>query len=270
MPVLLNFMKLFSTALLLGAVVASSLTLSSCDDKDKNKPAPVGELDIEFDNVVGAQALALNTGTYTNAAGNTFTVSKFNYYISNIKLTKADGTEWAEPESYHLVEENVAASQSVSLTKIPAGDYTKLTFTIGVDSARNVSGAQTGALDPNKEMFWTWNTGYVFTKLEGTSPQSTSSNNGLTFHIGGFKAPNNTIRTVSPALPSGTTALQVRADRTPEVHLKVDVLGMFNGPTAARNIDFRTLSFTMGGATSVPVANNYAAGMFRIDHVHGN
>ena len=270
MPVLLNFMKLFSTALLLGALVASSLTLSSCDDKDKNKPAPVGELDLEFDNVVGAQALVLNTGNYTNAAGNAFTVSKFNYYISNIKLTKADGTEWQEPESYHLVQENVAASQALTLKDVPAGDYAKLTFTVGVDSARNVAGAQTGALDPNNEMFWSWNTGYVYTKLEGTSPQSTSTNNGLTFHIGGFKSPNNTIRTVSPALPAATPALQVRADRTPEVHLKVDVLGMFNGQTAANNIDFRTLSTTMGGANSVKVANNYAAGMFRIDHVHGN
>lgn len=268
MPFLLNFMKLFSTALLLGAVLASSLTLSSCDEKEKNTPTPTGEMDIEFDNVVGAQALALNTGTYTNAVGNTFTVSKFNYYISNIKLTKADGTEWKEPESYHLVQENVAASQLVTLKDIPAGDYTKLTFTIGVDSARNVAGAQTGALDPNNDMFWSWNTGYVFTKLEGTSPQSTSAGNGLTFHIGGFKFPTNTIRTVSPALPAATAALQVRADHTPEVHLKVDVLRMFSGPTAVDNIDFRTVSFTMGGTNSVKVANNYATGMFRIDHVH--
>ncbi|GGG40807.1 MbnP family protein [Hymenobacter glacieicola] len=263
-------MKLLSTALLLSGLAVASCSFSSCQDKNNtDDPTPeVGEMDLEFDHVVGSQALVLDAATYTNAAGNPFTVSLFNYYVSNIKLTKADGTEWAEPESYHLVKENEAATQKVTLKQIPAGTYTKLTFTIGVDSARNVAGAQTGALDPSHGMFWTWNTGYIFTKLEGRSAQA-SGNGGLTFHVGGFRAPNNTIRTVSPALPNGTP-LYIRADHAPEVHLKVNVLGMFNGPTAASNIDFRTLSNTMGGAQSVKVANNYAAGMFRIDHVHTN
>jgi hypothetical protein len=262
-------MKFAFSAPLWGAVTACSLLLSSCDDTPETKtPAPaVGEVDLEFDSVVGSLPLALDGATYTNAAGNAFTVSRFDYYVSNIRLGRADGSEWREPESYHLVQTRVGNSQRFTLPQVPAGDYTRLTFTIGVDSARNVAGAQTGALDPNNDMFWSWNSGYVYTKLEGTSPQAAGGT--LTFHVGGFRSPNNTIRTVSPALPAGVV-LQVRPERTPQVHLKADVLGLFNGPTPARHIDFRTLSFTMGGANSVRVADNYAAGMFRIDHVHGN
>ncbi|GAB2968283.1 hypothetical protein GCM10027048_43910 [Hymenobacter coalescens] len=257
-------MNLLSSALLLGAAVASSLTFTACGSKKKD-PAAQGELALQFDHVVGSRPLVLNTDTYTNGAGNPFTVTTFNYYISNIRLTQADGTEWAEPESYHLIKENSPASKKLTLTGIPAGDYRKLTFTIGVDSARNVAGAQTGALDPLNDMFWTWNTGYVYTKLEGTSPQA-PGNGSLVFHVGGFRWPNNTIRTVAPALPANTV-LAVRAGRAPQVHLKVDVLSMFNGPTAARTVDFRTLSNVMGGPNAKLLADNYATGLFRVEHV---
>ncbi|RPD45745.1 hypothetical protein DNI29_16440 [Hymenobacter sediminis] len=241
--------------------------LVSCKDtqQDEVLAPPTGKVVLEFDHVVGNQALDLETTTYTNAAGNPFTVNTFNYYISNIKLTQADGTVWSETESYHLVKESDASSQQVTLQQVPAGKYTRLTFTIGVDSARNVAGAQAGALEPRNGMFWTWNSGYIFTKLEGRSEQA-PGNKALIFHIGGFKAPNNTIRTISPALP-GNAPLQVQASHDLQVHLKVDVLGMFNGPTPNDNIDFRTLYDVMGGREAVRLADNYAAGMFRIDYV---
>jgi hypothetical protein len=134
-----------------------------------------------------------------------------------------------------------------------------------VDSARNVSGAQKGALDPNNGMFWTWNSGYIFTKLEGYSPQSSSG--GLVFHIGGFKSPDNTIRTVSPAFPVGTKLL-VRADHSPEIHFNVNVMKMFTGSTTIRFADLNDTMHTPG--SSVLVANNYAAGMFSVEHIHAN
>ncbi|RSK33870.1 MbnP family protein [Hymenobacter metallilatus] len=240
-----------------------TIALAACKE-DADVLAPAGTLDIELDHVVGTTPLTLTTGTYTTPLGQQFTVSTFNYYLSNIRLKKADGTEYAEPESYHLVKESDATTKAFTLKDVPAGDYTSLSFTIGVDSARNVSGAQTGALDPSNGMFWTWNSGYIYTKLEGSSPQA-GGNKQLLFHIGGFKKPNNTIRTVSPSLNGAT--IQIRKDRTPAVHLAADVLKMFTGPNP---INFATLSNTMGGSSSVLVADNQAAGMFRVDHVHAN
>ena len=209
----------------------------------------IGTINIDFDNVVGTNDLALNTGSYTNAAGNTFKVSKFIYYISNIKLTKTDGTKFVDKNSYYLINEATAASQSLSLDSIPVGDYNAIEFVIGVDSTRNVSGAQTGALDPTNDMFWTWNSGYIFVKMEGTSTSAPS--NDLTFHIGGFQSPNNTIRSVNRSFP---TNLTVKNTTVSKVKMKTDVLEMFTSP---QNIDFSTFNFTMGGPTSVTVANNY-------------
>jgi hypothetical protein len=179
-------------------------------------PTPVsqlGTINIDFDNVVGSNDLELNTGNYTNAAGNTFKVSKFIYYISNIKLTKTDGTKYVENNSYYLINEAQAASQTLSIDSIPVGDYNAIEFVIGVDSSRNVSGAQTGALDPTNDMFWTWNSGYIFLKMEGTS--SSASGNDLTFHIGGFKSPNNTIRVINRSFPTNLSVKNSNLSKQP-------------------------------------------------------
>lgn len=257
-------MKFSQLASFVTVLSLAALSLAGCKKDNTTPDSQTGEVDLEFEHTVGSVPLVLNTGTYATPAGDQFTVSKFKYYISNIKLTRTDGTQYVQPESYYLVDGSASASQHLALKDVPVGDYKGLTFTIGVDSARNVAGAQTGALDPSNSMFWSWNSGYIFAKLEGTSPQSTDPANALTFHIGGFKSPNNTIRTVSPAFPN---TLLVRADHSPEIHYQVDVLKMFTGPNTIR---FGTLSTSMGGATSVLVANNYAQGMFTVEHIHAN
>ena len=259
-------MKFTFTTSIFSVLAVAAISLTGCK-KDNETPAnQTGEVDIELEHTVNTAPLTLNTQTYSTPAGDQFTVSKFKYYISNIKFLKTDGTVYAPAESYYLVDASVSSSQHLALKDVPVGDYKGLTFTIGVDSARNVAGAQTGALDPSNTMFWSWNSGYIFTKLEGTSPQSKDQGNAITFHIGGFKSPTNTIRTVSPAFPSGINLL-VRTDHSPEIHYNVDVLKMFTGPNTIR---FGTLSTSMGGATSVLVANNYAQGMFSVEHIHAN
>jgi hypothetical protein len=248
----LNYTTFFLSLIALAAT-------TSCDDDSPR----VGEVDLAFENVAGTTAAQLNSTTpYTTAAGDQFTITTLRYYISNIKFKRANGTEFVQPESYYLIDQGIESSLKFTIPNVPTGDYNNITFTIGVDSTRNVSGVQTGALSPG-DMFWTWNSGYIYTKLEGRSTQA--ANGGIIFHIGGFKAPNNTIRTVSPTM--NNNVLQVRTDRTPEVHLKADILKMFAGPNTIR---FATLNNVMGGPEAVKVADNQAAGMFTLDHISGN
>ncbi len=254
-------MKSFIIKYILILITFTSFVTSCKKDPDPEPtPDTVGQVNLEFEHVVGSEALALNPQQYTNANGDQFQVTTFKYYISNIVLTKADGTIYKQPESYYLVDEDQPASKLITLKDVPGGEYAGLTFTVGVDSVRNVSGAQTGALDPTQGMFWTWNTGYIFMKLEGYSPQS--ERGGLTFHIGGFQKPNNTIRTLSPSL--NNSKMLVAAGKEPQVHLKVDVLEMFQTPQV---IKFADLSTSMGGPSSVTIADNYRD-MFRVDHIH--
>ena len=211
--------------------------------------APV--LTINFVNVLGSKPLVLDSITYKNELGQPFTVTKFKYYISNISLTNSEGKVFPFHDTY-LVNEEEPTSKKISIDYIPSGFYTSITFTIGVDSAGNCSGAQTGALDPINAMYWAWNTGYIFVKMEGKSPVSKSPGNLLEFHIGGYKTPYNCIRTVTLKF---TKALTIADDGYGYVTIKADIAELFKTPTA---IDFSKLSSVTDFHNSITIANNYA------------
>ncbi|RZK37530.1 MAG: hypothetical protein EOO90_24970 [Pedobacter sp.] len=247
------------------AIVAIlSIAFTSCKKEEVVNTAEKGTFTLEFENQVNGAPLVLNTQNYTNAIGESFNISTFKYYVSNIKLTKTDGSIYVIPESYILMDAAKPSSLLNNLQDIPTGDYTNISFTIGVDKERNLAGAQTGALDPALGMFWTWNSGYIFVKFEGTSPQSTASDRSLTFHIGGIVDPNNTIRAFSSDFSTGNP-LRIRANKNPQVHFVVNAGSLFKGK---QNISFAQLNFTMGGANAVLVANNYVNGLFEFEHIH--
>jgi len=245
-------------------ITTITLGLISCKDEKIGAPLEKGTLTLEFENMVNDNPLILNNQNYTNANGDSYNITVFKYYISNISLTKGDGSVYKIPESYLLIDAAKPASSLNLLNDIPAGDYSQISFTIGIDKERNLAGAQTGALDPALGMFWTWNSGYIFVKLEGSSPQSTAANKSLTFHIGGIVDPNNTIRTYSKAFSPGNP-LRVRADKKPQIHFKVNAGSLFTGK---QTISFADLNFTMGGAKSVIIADNYVNGLIQLNHIH--
>jgi len=220
---------------------------------DEDHHAGTGTLRVNFTPMFGDSLLDLNTESYVTGNGDTLTVSLFKFYVSNVKLTDDEGNIHAVPESYYLINAETPTSETITLSDIPGGHYTSISFLIGVDSTRNVSGSQTGALDPANAMFWTWNSGYIMAKLEGSSPQSTQSFNAVTYHIGGFSGTNNAIRSVTIPL---TTNASVTSTGNPLVTLKADVAEWFVTPNT---INLATsANTTMPGALSVQIANNYS------------
>lgn len=240
--------------------------ISSCKNNDNknDNPTPTeqkGSVTIEFDHKFGTAEFALNTA-FTTQSSEQLTFTNVRYYITNFKLQKTDGSYWVAPESYYLVDVAKTNGTLLSIANVPAGDYKGVSYTIGVDSIRNVSGAQTGALDPANGMFWSWNTGYIFMKFEGTSPQS--SNGGFSYHVGGFTGVNNTIRENSHAF--GATNLQVKASATSKIHMMVDVQKVFDGEH--ETIKVATFNMIhMPGANAVKIAENFHHAI-EFDHVH--
>ncbi len=247
---------------------ALAVTVMACK-KDPTEPEPLpspvttGSMNVEFEPMVGDSDLVFNTKYYKNANNDSFTVSIFRYYISNIVLTKSDNSTFVFPSSYFKIDHNTAGKNVASLTGVPIANYKSMQFIIGVDSAHNVSGAQDGALAIS-DMFWSWNSGYIFAKFEGTSPKSTSTGKTLMYHIGGFKVSNSGIRTVN--LSFGSSTANVSAGTTPEIHLKSDLSKWFTG--TGGTIDFSTLNTIMSpGANSKKIADNYAQ-FITFEHVH--
>lgn len=259
----------------LTAIALIALTLINCKKDTVNAPEPepqvpapatTGSLKIYFEAMVGTDNLVLGTSnTYTNQAGNTFNVSMYKYYISNIKITKSDNSVWIESDSYHLIDHADTTTTLLNIANVPFGNYKAIEFMIGVDSARNNSGAQTGALDQINGMFWSWNSGYIMAKMEGNSPQSTAVGNKLTFHSGGFSGANKVMRIVSPSFNNDTA--KVTSTITPNIHLSSNLLEWFQSPTA---VDFSTLNtIHMPGPNAKTIADNYAD-MFKVEHIQNN
>ena len=254
-------------ALLLTGLLGVAVWACNTTDPD---PAQTGTLQLTFDNVAGVQDLQLTTGTYRNASGESFTPTAFNYFVSNIKLTAIDGRQYVVPQenSYFLIRENVPTSQTVSLANVPAGDYTSVSFLIGVDSLRSTMdiGQRTGVLDPAGDhtsangMYWSWNSGYIFMKLEGTSPSAptdATGSNTFRYHVGFFGGRDtrtiNNLKTVT--INFGSDRASVKPAQVPTVTVQTDVLKIFDGPTPvsiAKNPE------VMVSAYSQTVANNYA------------
>ena len=144
-----------------------------------------GQVKFSFKNMVDSLPMSFNTSvTYYNYAEQDYKINKFKYYISNISLTRTDGSVYKQRESYHLIDNAKGGGiYNLVLDSVPLGDYKSVNFILGVDSARNCSGAQTGALDPVYGLFWGWNQGYVFLMMEGSSTQSSAANKSLIFHL---------------------------------------------------------------------------------------
>jgi hypothetical protein len=247
--------KFSITALLLAI---GSIFYTGC--KKDEAPAPeepdhhegTGSLRINMVPMFGDSLLELSNESYVTANGDTLTVNMFKFYVSNIVLTDNAGGTYEVPDSYYLINAANTASQTIAIYDIPGGHYTNITFLVGVDSARNVSGAQDGALDPSNGMFWTWSSGYIMAKLEGTSPQSNASLNAVTYHIGGFSGATSGLRTVSVPL---TTNASVSSHGNPLVTITCDAAQWFSSPNI---IDISTDSYTMmPGTLSVMIADNY-------------
>jgi hypothetical protein len=251
-------------------IVCIPLFFVACEISEIN-PNDKNAVSLNFENMVGTEPVVLNTKTYTNASGEDFTISTLNYFVSNISLKKADGTELKFADKYFLVKESDKASKTITLSDVPAGDYTSVSFMIGVDSLKSVSevSQRTGVLDPasygTDNMYWSWNSGYIFFKMEGTSAKSTATNKGYKFHIGGFggmsaKTANN-LRTITLSM---TDMAKVRKNIAPEVHLSIDAQKVFK--TSLKIAEINTI---MNPALGIVIANNYKD-MFAVEHVHND
>ena len=208
---------MMKSKLILIALVAAFVS-TSCKKDTKTEtptdpiptPAPTStvapSVAFNFKALANSQTLTPGTKHYAGVYSDFYTVTKFTYYISNVKLMRTDGFVFAESESYHLIK-HVEGATSFTLNDVPEGTYNHIEFLIGVDSLRNVSGAQSGALDVANDMFWDWNTGYIFFKLEGSYVSAGMPNDAdYSMHIGGFKGKFSCLQKCSYDLKSSIVA----------------------------------------------------------------
>lgn len=206
---------------------------------------------ITFNHKVGKQKLVLFDSLYLNTFNEPFVVNKLKYYIS--KITIHTQQKIVTNNQHYLVDANDSNTHSISF---PASikSIEAIEFTIGVDSLKNIEGVQTGALDPMNGMFWTWNSGYIYAKLEGQSDSSKAASNYFTYHIGGYKTNENAVQTIHLKIPESLAHKNNMA-------IEVDVLKWFDSVNAIRIAE--TQICHQPGKLAQQIARNYAT-MFSI------
>lgn len=172
--------------------LAIILGLNSCEPTSNPvDPTPVADdrsLAIEMQYVFDNQSLVMNQINY-NTGRNTVGFSNIQHFLSDLKLKKADGS-WINVGGYGLLSPNNQAKATFAFRDVPKGVYEGIRFTLGVDSLANHSDP---AVWPNDHalsmmiggsMHWTWNSGYIFIKVEGQYDIPGSTAGGFAYHIG--------------------------------------------------------------------------------------
>lgn len=121
------------------------------------------------------------------------TISNFKWYISNVTLLHDGKVVFSEANSIHLLDVSKIGKPEISLSTPSSIAFDQVSFFLGLDSTINVSGNMEGDLDPTLGMYWTWQSGYIHFKLEG----STTEGKDFSYHLGGYRSPFSTCEKVT-------------------------------------------------------------------------
>lgn len=225
-----------------------AMVMSSCS-KDNGIPA-ANSVTLHFNNTFkgttivlgGADATAATVNT--SAAGQVHHFSELKYVISDIRLTKTDGTEIPYninnlDKGATVVNQSDVSTLNYVLNNIPSGEYKQLSFGLGVKEDLNTLDQErfpefyAAAGKNSTEMMWEWGTGYRFTKIEGFYD---SDNKELSIHSGstvsGINGDENSYtqgvdgyRDITLSLP----ATAIVGSNSPVINIQADLDKLLSG-----------------------------------------
>ncbi|MEP5431035.1 MAG: MbnP family protein [Flavobacteriaceae bacterium] len=264
-------MKLFN--FFIAILLCNTIISCSSDDDMESLDGQFGNLVIKFDNGVEDQDFIFGVN-YSKSANESYQLETLKYIVSNIELTDSDGTTFMYPvdDNVFIVDEadaNNAGEIWITLEDIPAADYTKVSFGVGIDQERYALGAE-GQGDflqtaQDEEMLWSWATGFRFIRLDGVYSNNTVTDEALNIHMGSVGTSLDNYREVNLDLPN---TVLVRETAEPEVHIKADISLVFDGETSVTFSEGYSQVHT--DETTTPIIADNIMGMFEVHHVHNN
>lgn len=199
-------------------ILLISLALTNCSpEKKDNNDGLLGALALVSQPQNVNLTFSLKSGTRDfefnkaiTVGGNSLTFRDARFYVSSVKLLRADGSTadvtltsdgvWQSTRvallDYETGGVTVAGGGSATGTSatnnkvvgtVPFGTYTGIRFDLGVPSDLNHLDASSSSAPLNIiNMFWAWSSGYKFVKLEFTKDSDTNYTN---FHLGSQNCP---------------------------------------------------------------------------------
>lgn len=145
-------------------------------------------LTINMNHYFGDEIVEPDISVHTNSSGNEIIFSKLHYLMTDFKLIDKDGNEVIIDSSMayiNLAEERV----SFLLDSIPEGNYSGISFYLGVDSVTNHQNpntfSATSPLNPIiNNLYWDWMDGFIFCSVEGFHYKDEVFIGAFAYHIG--------------------------------------------------------------------------------------
>lgn len=228
-------MKLKYTSTLFLVLMIFVLTFQACKNDDNPQPTESAVL-FKFEHYIDGNPLTFNQILYTNAFGNKYSVETLKYFISNIRLTRDDGTEILVDGEYYVDATDESTTQPLDGVDIPVGDYTSISFVFGLNEDNNIAGRFPNPPENNMEWPPALGTGYHYMKLEGKI-DSTGTINNYQAHTGPTNGTQNFIEVTLPesSFTAGGSAMMLK--------IRMNINNWWENPNT---LDLNTVTGIMG------------------------
>lgn len=149
---------------------------------------------------------------YITQSGDTLTFDKVKFYLSNVEYVDTKGNSTTIHDYPQLIDWDKTESLKLDFNSVVVEEGW-LQFTLGVPLEYNTNGAFDGDLDPVLGMYWAWQSGYIFIKMEGHSPSAPTLKHKFQFHLGGYAGAMNALTQVK--LPIHVQSKSLSVDLAP-------------------------------------------------------
>ncbi len=154
---------------LIGLIISVNLLFFvGCTEDTPNTPSNE-PITVSVNHFFNGQELILNK-IFQGPQGRDMWITKKKYYLSNITAISSSG-EKKFIKDIALIDVENPSSLSAIVGEIPAGNYSAISFDLGVREDLNLKDPATYSIEHplsiTNNMYWTWSTQYIFSKLEG-------------------------------------------------------------------------------------------------------
>lgn len=229
---------------------------AGCKKDAKEKEQEGSHVELKMAHYVGGTPLETNKPQYENEAGNTFSVTKLQYFLSNIYLESEDGKKELLMDHWYLDVSDAGSLSGKSVVKVPFGDYKAVHFIFGFQKGDNVTGMFPNPPENNMEWPDFMGGGYHYMKMEGKFETVDGESSAYATHLGPTDGKDFSF---AVALP-----IALQADEVEEVlALGMDLAKWYNGPNI---YDFNAIQGGIMGNDSVQgVLSENGQDVFSVD-----
>ncbi len=217
-----------------------------------------GSIALKVRYAIDGEGLQMGQLKYVNEAGNVYSVTRLQYYISHIALFDRE-YGWTLIDTFYLFDADKYPIQRVVIGNVPLRYYDSIKFYIGLPPSLNHHDSLPNTIE-HQEMIWPemMGGGFHFLKLEGKFKETDTSStiSGYAMHLG----TNVALVTVSlPAQIDLTEQLLV------EVSLEMNVNEWFRNP---HTYNLAEKSYIMGDTLRMQIIARNGQDVFTVVSVN--